>query len=465
MGKDGSACRGPSDGSDVEISLGDGWTMKWSRERQAMLYDSFPDAPKKGEAKRLAGASNGKGLVVWGAGTVGLNAAENANQMGMNLTFIDISEAALDKAQEAYGGGRLKVGRGLPPEDKARVTELLSGGGVDALNIGVLIPGAPAPTLLTRGDLAGINGRRRAAGLKPLVVADASIDQGGAIEGEEARTHDLPVQVIGESPVCTIANMPGSRHTAAYASRLLQKATLDDLKLVVLAAARGWESVLAKEPLLASAINTMGGRITHGEVARKFQDLPASTVDEALEHAPAPAKGRIKVAVPAEIKPCEHRAGLLPSGVRELADWARGIGLEVEVAVDIRLGAGMTISPNVESVSADAYAAAGAKVYEDRGELMDGASVLHFVKEPQGDELEYIGEGASVHTYFHYTGFPRSLVKWALDRDVTSVAYETRRDGAGNLPSLAPMSHVDGRSNALMIAAMLNPEVMAIRRA
>ncbi len=430
-----------------------------------MLYDNFPDAPKGGEAKLLVRALEGRGLAVWGAGTVGLNAAENASQMGMSLTFIDISEAALERAVERYGGVKLKVGRGLPPEDKARVAELLSGGGVDALNIGVLIPGAPAPTLLTGGDLAGINQRRRAGGLKPLVVADASIDQGGAIEGEEARTHDLPVQVIGGSPVCTVANMPGSRHTAAYASHLLQKATLEDLKLVVLAAARGWDGVLAKEPLLASAINTMGGRITHGEVARKFRNLPASTIDEALKHAPAPVAGRVKVAVPAEIKPCEHRAGLLPSGARELMDWARGMGLDVEVAVDARLGAGMAPSPNVESVSAEAYAAAGAKVYGDRGELMGGARVLHFVKEPQGDELEYIGKGASVHTYFHYTGFPESLVKWALDRGVTSVAYETRRDAAGSLPSLSPMSHVDGRSNALMIAAMLNPEVMEIRGA
>lgn len=435
--------------------------MGIDRVKYAKLFEAFPNASQDTGAKALWANMVGKGLVLWAAGTVGRNSAENGKQMGAKLTFIDTNDQALSEAREEFGGNTLKVSGKITADEKGRIIELLSSERVHALINSPLKPGAPAPRLMDKSELVEINSRRAKKGLKPLVIADASIDQGGTIEGEESRTHDCPIMMIGGSPVCTVANMPGSRYTAAYASKLLQDATIEDLKRVIEAKARGWESVLADEPLLATAINTMAGKITHPAVAAydEFRGLPSSTVDEAIKGAP-PVRGKLKVVIPAPIKPFEHRVGLLPSGVRELKEWSDKIGIDLEVAVDARLGEGIIQTPDVEEISRKAYEAAGAVIYEDRSELMKGGHVYHFTKEPQGDELEYIEDGSSVHTYFHYTGFPKDFVKWALDKNITSVAFETREDEGGKLPCLIPMSHVDGRANALMIAAMLNPEII-----
>lgn len=216
---------------------------------------------------------------------------------------------------------------------------------------------------------------------------------------------------------------------------------------------------------MKTAVNTIAGKITHGEVAKEFSSLPNATVDEALKEAPKPDKGRIKVVIPAPIKPYEHRIGVLPSGVKELLRWAADESIDVEFAVDLRLGESLKHTSGMEDITIEAYRQAGAEIYEDRRELMRGGHIYHFTKEPQGDELEHIEEGATVHTYFHYTGFPQQLVKWALDKRITSMAFETRTDEDGNLICLQPMSHVDGRSNALITAAILNPQIIQLRKA
>jgi|GEM_PF-1601909 len=446
------------------MEAGEGMQVKINRKNFGRLYENFPDAKGSGLTEGLAG----KGMVVWGAGVVGKNSAENAKQLGMKLTFIDISDAALTKAKDELGGETLKVSAKMIPEEKGKVLDLLSSENVDALNIGVLVKGAAAPRLLDKKDLREINRRRQEKELKPLVIADAAIDQGGTIEGEKATTHDNPVAFIEGSPVCTVANIPGSRFTAAYASKMLQEATIADLKRTIKAQAKGWDKALAEDPLLATAINTMGGKITYPEVADEFSGQPRGTVDEQVASMEKPKDGKIKLVIPSPIKPYEHRVGLLPSGVKDISDWAKKEGIDLEIAVDVRLGEAIPKTPEMEEISTEAYKKAGGKVYDDRDELMGGdgyaSHVYHFTKEPQGDELDNIRQGSAVHTYFHYTGFPEKLVKWAVDKKVTSVAFETREDEKGGLPTLAPMSHVDGRSNTLIIAAMLNPEIMEFRK-
>ncbi|MBU0762466.1 MAG: hypothetical protein KKD39_05520 [Candidatus Altiarchaeota archaeon] len=448
-----------------DIDCGEGHTVRIDRQKMEKLYSAFPAVAQDDAVKELLQPAQGKGVVIWGAGNVGLNAAENVKQMGAtNVAFIDISDAVLTNAAAQYGGEKIAVSKNITPAEKERIMSLLASDKVHALNIGVLLPGDKAPQLLSREDLTRINTQRAEKGLPALIIADAAIDQGGCVEGEKATTHDCPIRVIAGSPVISVANVPGSRYTAGYASKLLQEATLDDLKKIILATAFGWDKVFADDPTLKTAINTMGGKITYPKVSEVFNQNPSSTVDEAVDGAPKPVGKKVKLAIPAAIKAFEHRAGILPTGVEELLRWAPTQGIDLEVGLDVRLGEGIVPTPGVEEISTEAYERAGGKIYNHRHELMAGANVLHFTKEPQGDELQYIEPGSAVHTYFHYTGFPEKLVKWALDKNITSVAFETREDAQGKLPCLKPMSHVDGRSNTLIIGALFNPEIMELKK-
>jgi hypothetical protein len=127
------------------MDAGEGWEARIHRKKFGVLYDAFPDAPKTGEAAGLVKSmGGGRGMVIWGAGTVGLNAAENVHQMGKTLSYIDVSQSKLDEAVGEYGGSALRVSKEITAEEKEGVVELLSSDRVDALVIGVLKPGAPA---------------------------------------------------------------------------------------------------------------------------------------------------------------------------------------------------------------------------------------------------------------------------------------------------------------------------------
>src|SRR5688572_17508376 len=83
----------------------------------------------------------------------------------------------------------------------------------------------------------------------------------------------------------------------------------------------------------------------------------------------------MRVGVPAEIKPGEHRVGLTPTAVREYV--ARGH--EVLVEAGAGLGAGY---------NDDAFRRAGAKIAVDAVEVFQASEMIIKVKEPQKVEWE-----------------------------------------------------------------------------
>jgi len=152
------------------------------------------------------------------------------------------------------------------------------------------------------------------------------------------------------------------------------------------------------------------------------------------------------VGVPTEIKPQEHRVGLVPSGVKGLTER----GHRVLVQQGAGLGAG---------VPDEDYIARGAQIVGTADDLWAESEMIIKVKEPvsnsKGNEFERMKPGQLLYTYLHLAPDPEQT-RNLLEREVIGVAYETitGRDGRG-LPLLVPMSEVAGRMSIQAGAASL----------
>lgn len=139
----------------------------------------------------------------------------------------------------------------------------------------------------------------------------------------------------------------------------------------------------------------------------------------------------MRVGVPREIKPGEHRVGLTPTAAREYA----AQGHEVVVEKGAGLGAGY---PD------EAYVRAGAKIAADAGAVFDAAELIVKVKEPQEAEWKRLTPGHILFTYLHLAPDP-AQAEGLMKSGAAAIAYETVTDARGGLPLLAPMSEVAGR--------------------
>ena len=137
------------------------------------------------------------------------------------------------------------------------------------------------------------------------------------------------------------------------------------------------------------------------------------------------------IGCPKEVKTREYRVGLVPGGVKTLADSGQ------QVLVETRAGEGSGISD-------DEYRQAGAEIVASAAEVWKRAEVLVKVKEPIEPEYGLMREGQVLFTYLHLAPLPK-LTSVLLERKVTGVAYETITGPEGSLPLLTPMSEVAGR--------------------
>lgn len=138
------------------------------------------------------------------------------------------------------------------------------------------------------------------------------------------------------------------------------------------------------------------------------------------------------VGVPKEIKPQEHRVGLVPSSVREFV--AHGH----QVIVEANCGVGINYS------DAD-YEQAGATVIATAKEIFDKADMIIKVKEPQAIECEMLREDQILFTYLHLAA-DKAQTLGLIKSKCVAIAYETVTGPNGRgLPLLAPMSEIAGR--------------------
>ena len=139
----------------------------------------------------------------------------------------------------------------------------------------------------------------------------------------------------------------------------------------------------------------------------------------------------MRVGVPAEIKPGEHRVGLTPTAVREYV----AHGHQVLVEAGAGQGAGY---------ADEAFRRAGASIVADADAVFAGAEMIVKVKEPQKVEWERLEPRHILFTYLHLAPDP-AQTEGLVKSGCAAIAYETVTDARGGLPLLAPMSEVAGR--------------------
>ena len=139
----------------------------------------------------------------------------------------------------------------------------------------------------------------------------------------------------------------------------------------------------------------------------------------------------MKIGVPKEIKPQEHRIGLTPDSVKVLAS----NGHEVLVENNGGFEAGFYN---------DQYKNVGAKIIDKAEDIFNDSDIIVKVKEPLSNEVKMIKENQIVFTYLHLAA-AKELTEGLIKSKSVCIAYETVTDNNGRLPLLAPMSAVAGR--------------------
>ncbi|MEE1897665.1 alanine dehydrogenase [Flavobacterium rakeshii] len=215
----------------------------------------YLEKPIKGRGVLLGGVPGvppGKVLVL-GAGVVGVQAAKMAAGLGAHVTILDINMK------------RLRYVNDVMPSHV--VTEFSSVYNIkkhiknhDLIIGAVLIPGAKAPSLITRDMLKE---------MRPgTVLVDVAVDQGGCFETTMPTTHDDPTFIIDDIVHYCVANMPGA---VPYTSTLAL--TNVTLPYVLKLANMGWEKACEQNADLRSGLSIVKGEVVAKELLEVF-DLP-----------------------------------------------------------------------------------------------------------------------------------------------------------------------------------------------
>jgi len=184
---------------------------------------------------------------VLGGGVVGLNAARMAVGLGAEVVVLERSIPRMRHIDEVTGGRVITRYSSLHAiEEELPRADVVIGA--------VLTPGAEAPTLVRRDQLASMK--------KDSVLIDVAIDQGGCFETSRPTTHDDPTYVVDGVIHYCVGNMPGA--VPRTSSEALNNATLPyGLAL----ADQGLEALRA-DPHLARGLNVLKGQITHPAVGK-----------------------------------------------------------------------------------------------------------------------------------------------------------------------------------------------------
>ena len=224
------------------------WTLQKANGGRGVLLGGVP------------GVAPGK-VVVIGGGVVGTHAARVAAGMGADVTVLDRSLPRLRYLDDVFGRDFKTL-----HASAAHVAQAVA---VADLVIGaVLIPGAAAPRLVSRAQLATMQ--------RGAVIVDVAIDQGGCFETSRPTTHQDPIyEVDGVMHYC-VANMPGA--VARTSTLALGNATLPFLLAL---ADKGWRRACAEDVHLLHGLNVHGGALTNAAVGQAL-GLPAITPQDAL---------------------------------------------------------------------------------------------------------------------------------------------------------------------------------------
>jgi alanine dehydrogenase len=137
------------------------------------------------------------------------------------------------------------------------------------------------------------------------------------------------------------------------------------------------------------------------------------------------------IGIPREIKDNEYRVGMIPSGVKALAEAGHRVLFEK--------GAG-----EGSKISDPDYEKCGGVRVSTKDALYGEAELIVKVKEPLPPEYELLRKGQVLFSFLHLAA-NLSLTQKLLEHKVSAIAYETVALDDGRLPLLKPMSEIAGR--------------------
>ena len=205
----------------------------------------------------MPGVEPGRVLIL-GGGVVGTQAAQMAAGLGAMVTILDVN---LDRLR--YLSDVMPANVVTRFSTEMTIRELIPQ--MDLIVGAVLIPGAKAPSLITRDMLSMMH--------KGTVLVDVAVDQGGCIETCKPTTHEAPTYIIDDIVHYCVANMPGA---VPYTSTIaLTNATLP---YVIDLANNGWVDACSKRKDLLKGLNVVQGQVVYKGVADAF-NLPYVPVE------------------------------------------------------------------------------------------------------------------------------------------------------------------------------------------
>ncbi len=205
-------------------------------------------------------------VVVIGGGNVGYPAALKAAGTGAKVSILDIKPEVIQRLKQdskLQGINRIFKNIEIVKSSKEKTEEYTAK--ADLLIGAVLIPGAKAPTVVTKEMIKNMK--------EGATIVDVSIDQGGCIWGARPTTHADPKYEVYGKNYCCITNMPGA--VARTSTQALTAATFPYLLEL---ANKGLKEAL-KDEGFAKGVNTHKGHITYRAVAKdlnmedKFEEL------------------------------------------------------------------------------------------------------------------------------------------------------------------------------------------------
>ena len=211
------------------------WTLQKANGGRGVLLGGVPGvAPAK--------------VVVIGGGVVGTHAGKIAAGMGADVTVLDRSLPRMRYLDDVFGRDFRTI-----YASAGNTAELVAQ--ADLVIGAVLIPGAAAPKLVSRAQLAT---------MKPgAAIVDVAIDQGGCFETSRATTHQDPIYAVDGIMHYCVANMPGA--VARTSTLALGNATLPFLLAL---ADKGWRKACEDDQHLLNGLNTHAGHLTYYAVGR-----------------------------------------------------------------------------------------------------------------------------------------------------------------------------------------------------
>lgn len=203
---------------------------------QGLLLEKFLDSPPAN-------------VLVIGAGTSGTEAIRKAYRLGAHICVLDISEVKLESLKKGFPELTTKLSNKENLLEELPKSDLIIGA--------VLVPGAKAPTLITKSMLSLCK--------KGTVFVDISIDQGGIAETSKVTTLNEPRYIVDGVIHYCVSNMPAMvPRTATIA---LSNRTLPYLLQLHSATI---ESILTTDNDIRKSLVCHQGKITNKHIAEAF---------------------------------------------------------------------------------------------------------------------------------------------------------------------------------------------------